>query len=64
MDKKQWDIIQNWKRCGYITVNNVEQAYIVKLHLFGIRIPCETIKTSNYANALKQVSILQSKYNY
>ena len=64
MDKKQWDIIQNGERCGYISVNNVEQAYIVKLHLFGIRIPCETIKTGSYADALEQVTILQNKYNY
>lgn len=64
MDKKQWDVVQNGKRCGYISVNSVEQAYIVNLNLFGIHIPCETIKTENYADALKQVSVLQSKYNY
>lgn len=58
------EIKQNGIRVGYITIRMHNAMYFIESHFFGIRIPCDIIKTDDYTLALHKMAILENKYSY
>ena len=57
-------IYQNGEAYGHIDLVCNLTTYTVNVCFFGIRIPVDSVTTSNYNLALHNMTILTNKYNF